>query len=110
MVQTKTVLITSSGTPSASSLIDCLRNNYEKRKIKVVCSDVSNQSIMHYKADKFHILPHGGSKNYIFSLLQLCKKEKIDVILPLSGSEVLAISKNIEIFKSNNIFPAVFEL
>ena len=101
------VLITSSGTKSTTSVIDCLRNNYENRKIKIICSDQFEQPIMHHKADKFYLLPAGNSRNYIKSLIALCKKEKIDVILPCSGSEVLALAKNIELLKSKGIYPAV---
>jgi len=101
------VLITSSGTKSTTSVIDCLRNNYENRKIKIICSDQFEQPIMHHKADKFYLLPAGNSRNYIKSLIRICKKEKIDVILPCSGSEVLALAKNIELLKSKGIYPAV---
>ena len=47
------------------------------------------------------------SKNYIKSLIKICEKEKIDVVLPCAGSEILQISKNLDLFKSKKIFPAV---
>ena len=98
-----TVLVTSSGAFSAPSVIDCLKNNYEKRKIRVITADVKNQSIMEYKSDKFSLLPKGTAKNYISELIKLCKKEKIDVILPCSSSEVIAISKNITTLEKYHI-------
>jgi len=70
------VLITASGSLAATSLIDCLKNNDEKRTVRVVCTDVYEQPILHYKADSFHLLPKGNSKNYIKSLINICKKEK----------------------------------
>ena len=105
-----TVLITAAGTPSTPSYIDCIKNNYEKRRIRIVCCDKIDQSIMHYFADSFHILPPGNSKEYIKSLMKICKKEKVDVIIPCSGSEILSISKHIELLKSHNIVPAVSNL
>lgn len=104
------VLITASGSLAATSLIDCLKNNDEKRTVRVVCTDVYEQPILHYKADSFHLLPKGNSKDYIKSLINICKKEKIDVVLPCSGSEVLSISKNLDLLHSNKIFPTVSNL
>jgi len=104
-----TVLVTASGTFSSPSVIDCLKNNYEKRKIRIITADKKNQSIMEYKSDKFSLLPQGGSKNYISELIKLCKKEKIDVILPCSSSEVITISKNITILAKHHIKACVSE-
>jgi len=98
-----TVLLTASGGLGTTSYIDCLKNNYENRKIRIVCSDTVDQPIMHYKADKFYLLPAGNSRNYIKSLIRICKKENIDVILPCSISEVFAISKNLRLLKLKNI-------
>ncbi len=98
-----TVLLTAAGALGSTSYIDCLKNNYENRKVRVVCSDVVDQPIMHYKADGFHLLPKGNSKKYIQSLISLCKKERIDVILPCSISEVFAISKNLPHLYSQKI-------
>ena len=47
------VLLTSTGGFGATSYIDCLKNNYENRKIRVVCSDVVDQPVMHYKAEAY---------------------------------------------------------
>ena len=102
-----TVLITAAGGNSTPSYIDCLKNNFEKRQVKIVCSDINNQPVIRFKADSFHILPKANSKKYIDSLVKLCKNNKVDVILPCSWSEVFSISKNIEIFKENNISVAV---
>jgi len=97
------VLITSAGTIATDGVIQHLKNNYEKRKVRVVCCDFVDQPVMHYKVDSFHLLPLGNSKKYINSLIDLCIKEKIDVVLPRSSNEVFAIAKNIDILKSKNI-------
>jgi len=102
-----TILLTSSGGAGSTSYIDCLKNNYENRKVRVVCSDIVDQPIMHYKADGFHLLPKGNSKKYIQSLIRLCKKERINVVIPCSGSEVFAISKQLDLFNSKKIYLSV---
>jgi len=102
-----TVLLTAAGGIGATSYIDCLKNNYENRKVRVVCSDVFDQPIMHYKADSFHLLPRGNSKKYIKSLIRLCKKEKVNVVIPCNGSEVFAISKKLNLLNSKKIYANV---
>jgi len=102
-----TVLVTASGANIAVNRINCLKYNPEKRKIRIICTDVVDQPIMHYKADRFYLIPHGKSKKYLESLIKICKKEKVDVILPGSGSEAFTISKNIKLLNSQGIHSPV---
>lgn len=106
-IQNISVLLTGWGGFAGTSIIDCLKNNYEKRKIRVICADMAKKPILQYKADGFHILPKGNSTNYISSLIKLCKKEHIKVVMPGSGPEIISISKNIERLTSNNIYPTI---
>ena len=98
-----TVLLTAAGGLGIPSIITCLKNNPEKKKIRVICADISDVPLLHFTSDGFHILPRGDSKNYVKSLISLCRKEKINVVIPGSYTEILTISKNIENFESNNI-------
>jgi len=101
--KTITVLLTASGGLGIPSIITCLKNNPEKKKIRVICADISDVPLLHFIADGFHILPRGNSTNYVKSLISLCRKENINVVIPGSGTEIFIISKNIEKFESNNI-------
>ena len=101
------ILLTSAGGLGTPSIIDCLKNNYEKRKVRIICTDMNDQPIIHYKADGFYLLPQGNSRKYIDSLLKICKKEKINLIIPNSGREILTISRNIHLLNSNKIYATV---
>ena len=59
------MLLTAAGGIHTLGVIDCLRNNYEKRKIKIICTDIIEQPLLRYKADGFYVVPKGNSKNYI---------------------------------------------
>lgn len=96
-----TVLLTAAGGLGMPSIIDCLKNNYEKRQIKIICTGIHDQPIIHYMADEFYLLPKGNSKNYMDSLLEICKKNKVDVVIPNSAPEILTISKNLHLLRSN---------
>ncbi len=97
------VLITASGGFGVPSYIDCLKNNYENRKVRIVCSDIKDIPLMQHKSDSFNLLPRGSSKNYIKKLIALCKKEKINVVIPCSDPEVIAISKNLSVLEKFGI-------
>ena len=97
------VLLTASGGIHALGVIDCLKNNYEKRKIKIICTDIEEIKLLKNKADGFYIVPKGNSKKFINIILKICQKEKIDIIIPGNADEILSISKNIELFNLRNI-------
>jgi len=101
------VLLTAAGGFGTPGTIDCLKNNKDGRKIRVVCSDMVDQPIIHFKADKFYLLPKGNSKIYLKKLIKICKKEKINVIMPGSSPEIRIISKNIKKLRSQKIVPTV---
>ncbi|MDE1764004.1 MAG: ATP-grasp domain-containing protein, partial [Thaumarchaeota archaeon] len=92
---------------AGTSIIDCMRQNHEGRKIRVFCTDIKDNPILRHKADGFDILPRGNSPQYVDSLVRLCKRERVDVIMPGSNPEILTISKNKELLVSNGIHPAV---
>ena len=53
--------------------------------------------------ENFYLVPLAKKeKLYIFSILKICKKEKIDIVLPLTIEELVVLLKNIKIF---NFFP-----
>ena len=92
-----------------TSLIYCLRKNFDQRNIKIICTDVNDQPIIRHFADSFYLLPKGNSKNYIKSLISICKTENIDVILPCSSLEVFTISRNYKLLKSKKITAPISE-
>ncbi len=105
--KTISVLLNGWGGFAGTSIIDCLKNNFENRNVKVICTDIEQKPLLQHKADDFYILPKGNSKNYVKSLLNLCKKEQIDVIMPGSAPEIYTVSKNLNLLISKNIFPTV---
>lgn len=85
------ILITSAG--SRNKIVQ-----YFKREIKengkVIATDMSNLAPAIYDADKFYLVPRIDHKDYIETLLDICKKEKIDCIFALIDPELSLIAKN----------------
>lgn len=85
------ILITSTG--SRNKIVQ-----YFKREIKengkVIATDMSNLAPAIYDADKFYLVPRIDHKDYIETLLDICKKEKIDCVFALIDPELSLIAKN----------------
>tara|TARA_Y100000817_G_C16593630_1_gene427533 strand:- start:37 stop:198 length:162 start_codon:yes stop_codon:yes gene_type:complete len=44
------VLLTASGGIHTLGVIDCLRNNFEKRKFKIICTDIEEKQLLQKKS------------------------------------------------------------
>jgi carbamoyl-phosphate synthase large subunit len=72
-------------------------------KICIVGTDYNNNAVGKYFCDKFYKVPKGNSKNYISKCDQIVDKENINLIIPTSDEEALALSKKKEYFKKKNV-------
>ncbi len=87
------VLITAAGNVFMPGTIDCLKYNGE-RKIRVIGADMGNDPTILQMCDKAYQVPRGDDPLYIDSLLKICRKEKVDILLPIMSVELEALSKN----------------
>lgn len=99
------ILILSCGT--RNKLVSFFRESKEYER--VIVTDCSEQAPALYVADKYYIVPRMNQDGYFDTLLQICKDEDIDVMLPLQEEELLLIAKNREIFEKVGVTPIVSE-
>ena len=88
------VLIFSAG--RRVELVECFRKAKQKLNISsnVIAADCSNTAPALYFADKKFILPKiYDENNYINSIINLCNKEKIALIVPTIDTELLLLSE-----------------
>lgn len=102
-----TVLLTCTGGVISPSHIQSLKSNPENRTIKVVGTDTTTPCIGQCLADKFYQVPLGTQPGYTEKILEICLKESVDVIFPVSHEEALALVKNEQVFKKNGIVLAI---
>ncbi|MCS3901430.1 ATP-grasp domain-containing protein [Methanococcus voltae] len=93
------VLITGAGAPGIAGSLYSLRNNYDNRKLNIIGTDVKEDTIGKYLCDKTLKVPYPQDETeFINELIDICKKEEIDVILPQVTNELLPLSKNKKLF------------
>lgn len=89
------VLLTAIGCPGGMTIIESLRSD---SNIYIIGTDVRNEMASKYCVNEFYQVPKGKDDNYIPFMLDLCKKIKPDVILPLATFELLKLSENKDLF------------
>jgi len=94
MGDTITVLITGGGAPGIAGTIFSLRNNPENTDFVIITTDINNDVIGKYLADKFHKVPPPENEEYIPTLLKLAKKQEVQVIIPQTTREITVLSNN----------------
>lgn len=88
----KTVLITAIGSFSANAVIQTFRKKFNFR---VIGCDIypSNWLAFASNTDKFYrVTPSSKERAYIHEILEICQRENIDYLIPLTDPEVDALS------------------
>ena len=97
-----TVMMSASGSQFAPGIIKCFKDNGE-REIKVVGGDMSTDPTNKYLVDKFYRVPAVKDPAYADVLLDICKKEKVDIFFPQMSAELPVLLENISRFDDAGI-------
>ena len=87
-----TILVSAAGSPTMPGQIKCFKNNGE-RNIRIVGVDMLDDPITRQLVDVFYQVPAAEDPAYCDCLLNICKKEKVDIYFTNISAEVSAISK-----------------
>ena len=85
-----TVLMSASSSPSMPGMIKCFKN-VKERNIRVVGVDMIDDPSAKFMVDAFYQVPAASAPNYADIMLDICKKEKVDVYFPNVSAEVSAV-------------------
>ncbi|HEY2327788.1 MAG TPA: ATP-grasp domain-containing protein [Gaiellaceae bacterium] len=92
-----TVLVSASGAPGSARLLRALRENGE-RELRLIGTDMSERSVGRHLCDGFHVVPSGASDGFADAMLEIAKREKVDVVLPQSSHDLEGLSKHVDRF------------
>ncbi len=88
MLKDITVLVTACGAQFMPGLVNCLKDNGE-RNIRIVGTDMSDDKTILQMVDAYYKVPSANDPGYIDVILDICKKEKVDVVLPFMSADLL---------------------
>lgn len=87
------ILITGAGAPGTRGTVYALRENPERRPVRIVGVDSRSQCVGRYLVDKFHTVPSPEEPFYADELLGICKRESAQIVIPQTTREVEALSR-----------------
>jgi carbamoyl-phosphate synthase large subunit len=88
---TLVVLVTAGGCPGFAGVVKSLRMAFPD--VRIIGTDTRLEVYGRLLVDKFRVVPPGNDQDYVPKILEFCKKEKVDVILPLTDFEIMALSE-----------------
>lgn len=86
----RVLLVTSAGTASAVNVIRALRMS--ERNLRIVATDQDPWAAGLHLADRFEISPSARSAAFVPFLLELCRREKVEFLMPIHSSEIQIIA------------------
>jgi carbamoyl-phosphate synthase large subunit len=101
-VKAVTVLVTASGAPGTAALLRALRENGE-REVRLVGTDMSERSIGRRLCDAFHLVPPGSQPGFAEAVLDVCRRERVDAVLPQSSFDLPGLAAAREEFADAGI-------
>lgn len=92
-MEDKNILILSVG--RRVELVNCFKKAANKLNInsKIVVGDLMNNAPALYFADKKYLIPRIGTENYISTIIDICEKENIHLIVPTIDTELLILAQ-----------------
>lgn len=102
-----TILVLSCGT--RNKLIRFFRETLSARAEggRVIAADCSPWAPALYEADAWYLVERMTEPGYLDHLLEICRKERVDAVLPLFEDELELIANNREKFEREGIWPVV---
>lgn len=93
-----TVLLSACGSPGTAALIRALRENGE-REIRIIGTDMGDMAAGRHLADAFHLVPGGADPAFADTMLDVCRAEGVDAVLPQSSFDLPGLAEAKERFE-----------
>ena len=103
------IIVTGAGAPGIAGTIYSLRNNPDNIEIKIVSTDMNEDSVGKYLSDEFYAVPPPEDDTYINIMKRIAKETHAKVILPQTTREIIVLSRYKENFKAIGISIVVSE-
>ena len=86
-----TVLMSATSSPTMPGAYRSFKN-IKERKIKLIGVDMTSDPSAKYLVDVFYQVPPVSDDSYIDSILDICKKESVDIYFPSISAEVTKVA------------------
>ena len=97
MKKSITILLSAANSPTMPGLISCFRADKE-HEIRIIGMDMCSDDSVHFIVNKFYQVPIATDSTYCDKVLEICKKEKVDIYFPNISAEVASVCKRLDDF------------
>ena len=84
------VLVSACGAQFMPGLADCLKDNGE-RNIRIIGVDMDDDPTVLQLVNSFYKVPEATDSSYVDVILDICRKEHVDIVLPFMSDELLPL-------------------
>ena len=102
----KRILVTGAGAPGGPGIIQSLKSVCA---YAVYGADIDSHASGRFLVDEFFQIPRPNENGFIGTLLEICLKKKIDVVVPLVTKELFVLSESTDLFAEHGIKVVVSE-
>jgi carbamoyl-phosphate synthase large subunit len=85
------MLLTAAGAPGTAALLRALRENGEQ-DVRLVGCDMNELVVGRFLCDAFEMVPPGSDAGFAAAVLDLCRREGVDVVLPQSSHDLQGLA------------------
>ena len=93
-----TVLVSACGAPGTAALLRALRENTDRRPVRLVGTDMSERAVGRLLCDAFHVVPPGSDPGFADAVSEVCAVEAVDAVLPQSSFDLAGLAEARERF------------
>jgi carbamoyl-phosphate synthase large subunit len=91
------ILMTGGGAPGAAGILQCLQKN---SLFNITLADANPEATGRYLIKDFEVIPFADNPAFKDSVLSICRKKNIHIVLPLVTKELIPLSQSIKEFES----------
>jgi carbamoyl-phosphate synthase large subunit len=97
-----TILVTAVGSPGTVALLRALRENGE-RAVRLIGTDMRAEAVGAFHCDAFSTVPAGSDPAFGQAVLEIAKREGVDVVLPQASFDLERLAEHAEAFAAAGI-------
>src|SRR3989304_1770113 len=97
-----TVLVTGAGAMPGIAIINALKGQSEV-PVRVVAADMNPLSAGLYLSDRFHLVPAVEDPAFLDAVLEICRREKVEIIFPVIDDELPLFAEHRHEFAAQGI-------
>ncbi|HYF80507.1 MAG TPA: ATP-grasp domain-containing protein [Symbiobacteriaceae bacterium] len=105
-----TVLLTGAGAPGTRGALYALRHNPDGVQIRAVGTDIRADGVGRLWMDAFHQVPPPEDAGYLAALLEICRREAVELVIPQTTRELFAFARHKAVFEAEGVRVMVADL